>query len=38
MQNRRETLKQSAVVAGPFATAGFPPLAQLAFNYLSIHI
>ncbi len=28
MQNRRETLKQSAVVAGLLATAGFPQFAQ----------
>ena len=32
MQNRRETLKQSAVVAGLLATAGFPQFAQAAFN------
>ena len=31
MQNRRETLKQSAVVAGLLATAGFPQFAQ-AYN------
>ena len=32
MQNRRETLKQSAVVAGLLATAGFPPFAQAYSN------
>ena len=32
MQNRRETLKQSAVVAGLLATAGFPQFALAAFN------
>ena len=32
MQTRRETLKQSAVVAGLLATAGFPQFAQAAFN------
>ena len=32
MQNRRETLKQTAVVAGLLATAGFPQFAQAAFN------
>ena len=32
MQNRRETLKQSAVVAGLLATAGFPQFAHAAFN------
>ena len=32
MQNRRETLKQSAVVAGLLATAGFPQFAYAAFN------
>ena len=32
MQTRRETLKQSAVVAGLLATAGFPQYAQAAFN------
>ena len=32
MQNRRETLKQSAVVAGLLAAAGFPQFAQAAVN------
>ena len=32
MQNRRETLKQTAVVAGLLATAGFPQFAHAAFN------
>jgi len=32
MQTRRETLKQSAVVAGLLATAGFPQYAAAAFN------
>lgn len=32
MQNRRETLKQTAVVAGLLAAAGFPQFAQAAFN------
>ncbi len=32
MQTRSETLKQSAVVAGLLATAGFPQFAQAAFN------
>ena len=32
MQNRRETLKQTAVVAGLLACAGFPQFAQAAFN------
>src|SRR5574343_178725 len=32
MQTRRETLKQSAVVAGLLASAGFPQFAQAAFN------
>ncbi|MGV0958398.1 MAG: thiosulfate oxidation carrier protein SoxY [Limnohabitans sp.] len=32
MQTRRETLKQSAVVAGLLATAGFPQFAHAAFN------
>ena len=32
MQNRRETLKQSAVVAGLLATAGFPQFAHAVFN------
>ena len=32
MQNRRETLKQSAVVAGLLAAAGFPQYAQAAVN------
>ncbi len=32
MQNRRETLKHSAVVAGLLATAGFPQFAHAAFN------
>ena len=32
MQTRRETLKQSAVVAGLLASAGFPQLAQAAVN------
>ncbi len=32
MQNRRETLKQSAVVAGLLATAGFPQFAHAAVN------
>src|SRR5574343_346007 len=32
MQTRRETLKQSAVVAGLLAAAGFPQFAQAAFN------
>ena len=32
MQNRRQTLKQSAVVAGLLATAGFPQFAHAAFN------
>jgi sulfur-oxidizing protein SoxY len=32
MQNRRETLKQTAVVAGLLATAGFPQFVHAAFN------
>jgi sulfur-oxidizing protein SoxY len=32
MQNRRETLKQSAVVVGLLATAGFPQFAHATFN------
>ncbi|MEY2772339.1 MAG: hypothetical protein RIQ38_2758 [Pseudomonadota bacterium] len=32
MQTRRETLKQSAVVAGLLAAAGFPQFAHAAFN------
>jgi len=32
MQTRRETIKQSAVVAGLLATAGFPQFAHAAFN------
>ena len=32
MQNRRETLKQTAVVAGLLAAAGFPQYAQAAVN------
>jgi sulfur-oxidizing protein SoxY len=32
MQTRRETLKQSAAVAGLLATAGFPQYAHAAFN------
>ena len=32
MQTRRETLKQSAVLAGLLASAGFPQFAQAAFN------
>ena len=32
MPTRRETLKQSAVVAGLLASAGFPQFAQAAFN------
>ena len=32
MQNRRETLKQSAVVAGLLASAGFPQFAHAAVN------
>lgn len=32
MQNRRETLKQSAVVAGLLASAGFPQFAMAAVN------
>ena len=32
MQTRRETLKQTAVVAGLLATAGFPQFAHAAFN------
>jgi sulfur-oxidizing protein SoxY len=32
MQNRRETLKQTAVVAGLLATAGLPQFAHAAFN------
>jgi sulfur-oxidizing protein SoxY len=32
MQNRRETLKQSVVVAGILASAGFPQFAQAAVN------
>jgi sulfur-oxidizing protein SoxY len=32
MQTRRETIKQSMVVAGLLATAGFPQYAQAAFN------
>jgi sulfur-oxidizing protein SoxY len=32
MQTRRETLKQSAVVAGLLASAGFPQFAQAAVN------
>jgi sulfur-oxidizing protein SoxY len=32
MQTRRETLKQSAIVAGLLASAGFPQFAQAAFN------
>jgi sulfur-oxidizing protein SoxY len=32
MQTRRQTLKQSAVVAGLLASAGYPQFAQAAFN------
>jgi sulfur-oxidizing protein SoxY len=32
MKNRRETLKQTAVVAGLLAAAGFPQFAQAAVN------
>jgi sulfur-oxidizing protein SoxY len=32
MQTRRETIKQSMVVAGLLASAGFPQFAQAAFN------
>ena len=32
MQTRRETLKQSMVVAGLLASAGFPQFAHAAFN------
>lgn len=32
MQTRRETLKQSAVLAGLLAAAGFPQFAHAAFN------
>ena len=32
MQTRRETLKQTAVVAGLLASAGFPQFAHAAFN------
>lgn len=32
MKTRRETLKQSAVVAGLLASAGFPQFAHAAFN------
>ena len=32
MQSRRETLKQSAVLAGLLASAGFPQFALAAFN------
>jgi len=32
MQNRRETLKQTAVVAGLLVSAGYPQFAQAAFN------
>lgn len=32
MQNRRETLKQTATVAALLASAGFPQFAQAAFN------
>jgi sulfur-oxidizing protein SoxY len=32
MKNRRETLKQSVVVAGILASAGFPQFAQAAVN------
>lgn len=32
MQTRRETIKQSALVAGLLAVAGFPQYAQAAFN------
>ena len=32
MQTRRETLKQTAVVAGLLASAGFPQFAYAAFN------
>lgn len=32
MQTRRETLKQTAVVAGLLAAAGFPQFANAAFN------
>jgi sulfur-oxidizing protein SoxY len=32
MQTRRETIKQSMVVAGLLATAWFPRFAQAAFN------
>ena len=35
MQTRRETLKQSAVVAGLLASAGFPQFAHAAFNKLA---
>jgi hypothetical protein len=32
MQTRRETIKQSMVVAGLLASAGLPQFAQAAFN------
>ena len=32
MQTRRETLKQSAILAGLLASAGFPQFAHAAFN------
>lgn len=32
MQNRRDTLKQAAIVAGLLAAAGYPGFAQAAFN------
>jgi len=32
MQTRRETIKQSMVVAGLLASAGFPQFAHAAFN------
>ena len=32
MQTRRETLKQTAIVAGLLASAGFPQFAHAAFN------
>ena len=35
MQTRRESLKQSAAVAGLLATAGFPQFAQAAFSKMA---
>ena len=38
MQTRRDSLKQSAVVAGLLATAGCPQFAQAAFNNVAFDV